>query len=673
LKSNENSIRFLSIALNKQTFVIIKSIIFSIVGQDIIFSLLMSQCVRKAEGRFDFQCFSKFASQRGIVKSLVVIMCLVVLYCKICISLFENIRIGAIKTGSGFCLAEFGIIGNGYFSFISTECKDEDEYDTRSYIDAAIDISNCFFRRMGTLDGNGGIICIVIDSLTLKVADTMFYKCKCSNAGGAIYFNSQSSEIVRVCASYCQAEGNNHFIYIKASQNSKLEYISTTVCSGAINSPGSHTIQLEGAPIIMNSMNSSNNIALEMPGFFINEVSLFNATFCSFSNNRAKYLSCIFFRKCIGTISFTNIAQNTGEIEMGAFIFMFDATSNVIFEYSLFQNNVGLLFQIQSGTLSLFHCIIYHEGTLSSGSMAFSDNNNTLSMIPTYQLQFYKSHYCYADNPLPNRTPNESPIQTPADSPQISPIETLSNTPDSTPNLTPECTPDLSPQETPESTPELTHKESPIETPLMTPVLSPQETPELTPELTHKESPIETPLITPEVTRQETPFSTPECTIELSPTFYPTPFETLKDTPCDTLMETVINTPENTPIETPIITLMNTPVQTPELSPVETLEQTPIQTLEFTPILTLIETPIETLSLTPTFGMTLVETPFKTAEQEKQSSSSVLLYIGSVTIIGGIVASLFIFNVFDLGFNPEAELSDIKETETKTESSPMSV
>jgi len=89
--------------------------------------------------------------------------------------------------------------------------------------------------------------------------------------------------------------------------------------------------------------------------------------------------------------------------------------------------------------------------------VTFSNNKNTLSMIQTYQLQFFKSFYCFVDYPLPNQTPKSSPIQTLDETLQISHVETVDQTPDSSSIHTPELTPDFTKKETQEPSPELTY------------------------------------------------------------------------------------------------------------------------------------------------------------------------------------------------------------------------
>jgi len=85
-------------------------------------------------------------------------------------------------------------------------CQNETISQGRSYLEMNINISNCFFSRFCTFNGDsgyGGVIQVGTGSLSMIISYSMFYNCSCSVNGGAIHFDSSNSYLRMICANRC--------------------------------------------------------------------------------------------------------------------------------------------------------------------------------------------------------------------------------------------------------------------------------------------------------------------------------------------------------------------------------------------------------------------------------------------------------------------------------------
>ena len=87
----------------------------------------------------------------------------------------------------------------------SLGCEKESVSAGRSYFEADIDISHCFFSRSLEFSGAGGVIYVSASSYSMNVNFSMFYNCFCSSDGGAIYYKSSNSYLRMICANSCSA------------------------------------------------------------------------------------------------------------------------------------------------------------------------------------------------------------------------------------------------------------------------------------------------------------------------------------------------------------------------------------------------------------------------------------------------------------------------------------
>jgi len=486
---------------------------------------------------------------------------------------------------------------------IGLGCENESIGQGRSYAYINISISNCFFSRYLSYSGDGGVIYAYGSYYSMNIDYSMFYNCICSQNGGAIHFTSTNSSLRMICANSCKAP-NYHFSYLKASQVNQVVYLSVSNCSHTAS--GYYSIYLYTGDQRVDNTNSSMNNVFSYSGISISSPSSFTSSHCTYSNNKASVEICISIYSTSGTISmsYVNIVHNNSPSDYG--VVRVNGAGSRLMIYCIFHNNHDCLFCAIGGSLEVSHSFIDHSGSFSISTAVSTTNNNSFINRITYQLQFFNSHHCNADIPLPQRTPDQSP--TPKITPEESPINSPGESPMNTPEETPMNTPEESPINTPGDTPMNTLNESPINTPEETPMNtlneSPINTPEETPMNTPEESPINTPGDTPMNTLNDTPLNTPK----------ETPLNTPEESPINTPEETPMNSPEESPINSP----EESPMNSPEESPINSPEESPINSLEESPMNSLEESPINSPEKTPMNS--LEESPINSPEESPMNS-----------------------------------------------------
>ena len=407
-------------------------------------------------------------------------------------------------------------------------CENEVADKGRSYSDVEIYISDCFFVRLSKFSGNGGVIYLSVGTHSMYVSYTTFFGCHSTSNGGAIFSNAINSVLNLICANNCSSYFYL-FAYLGASGKNEMEYLSVSSCS---DPTGYYTIYtFDGNQAVLNT-NISMNKAYNVPGIYLKSPQALSSVHCTFSNNIASDSLSIFFEDNYGTMSFANIVHCNSPI----YGVLFNRNGDMKMEYCIFAMNENTLFYTQSGSIEISHSYLLHSGKLSTLAAVIMTNNNTQGAIPTYQIQYFQSELCNADQPLPERTPlispDETPFQSPFDTPFQSPFETPFQSPFETPFQSPFETPFQSPFETPFQSPFETPFQSPFETPFQSPFETPFQTP--------FETPFQTPFETPFQSPFETPFQSP----------YETPFQSPFETPFQTPFETPFQTPFETPVET---------------------------------------------------------------------------------------------------------------------------
>ena len=548
---------------------------------------------------------------------------------------------------------------------VSMGCESQNINQGRSYNNINISISDCFFSRSSSYTGNGGVIYINIASISMSISISMFHNCVCSENGGAIFFEGSESFLRMICAQSCSCgiykEGQ--FAYILTLDSNQMEYI--TISNSSYQVAGYHSMYLYKGSQRVENTNSSMNNAREGSGITLS-LTPYTCIFCTFSNNKVNDHRLVSITGYSGNFSYSNIVHNksptNGVVYVGA--------GEHTMLYCIFHSNQNTLFHVAGGSLEILHSFIDHSSTsFSISTSVITGINNTLTNVITYEIPFFKSHYCNAEIPLPMKTIEETPMgtidetpmntleetpmgtfeETPMDTLENTPMGTLEETPMGTIDETPMDTLEETPMDTLENTPMDTLEETPMDTLEETPMGTLEETPiytlEETPMGTIDETPMDTLEETPMGTLEETPMdtleNTPMDTLEETPmdTFEETPMDTLEETPMATFKETPMDTLENTPIntleETPLNAVEKTPMDTLEETPMDTLENTPMDTLEETPMDTPGETPINTLEETlmgtfeETANVTAINSFNQTSTPTTSSSTTVIIVIGS--------------------------------------------
>jgi len=337
---------------------------------------------------------------------------------------------------------------NGIIWGVGFGCDMENIDQGRSYSDINIDISHCFFLRSSSYSNSGGVVYVSAGSYSMSINETMFYNCICSNYGGAIYFDSTNSSLRMICANRCSAP-NDHFAYLSTSQMNHVEYLSVSNCSQTTS--GYSSICIDSGDQRLENSNSSMNNAFRRSGIEINSPSSSTNSHCTFSNNEVSDSICIYLYSTTETISmsYANIVHNNSPSSKGVVTVWGGGLRKMM--YCIFYNNQNTLFCVWSGSLEVSHSFIDHSETFSTSTAVSTSDNNSLTNIMTYQLQFFNSLFCNADIPLNDKTlkntPDETLMNTHEETIMHTPDKTLINTPQETLMDTPQETPKISSQE----------------------------------------------------------------------------------------------------------------------------------------------------------------------------------------------------------------------------------
>jgi len=310
----------------------------------------------------------------------------------IILALLESVKpriVGVAGRKYGLSDSSFGILGQ--------LCQGEKIVQGRSYVDENINISNCFFARTSQYSGYGGVIYVKVGSISIVISDSMFYNCVCSEQGGAIFFISTVSSLRKVCANRCSASIYYNFACLQASQMNHVEYLSVSQCSPTAF--GRYGFLLYTGNQRLEKTNSSMNNAILVSGIYISSPLSFESSHCTFSNNKVTDSRCIYFNSNTGTTLFANIIHNNSPNEYGVIYLNGNGTPKMI--YCIFQNNHNILFCVLTGSLDISHSFIDHlVSSFTNSNSITTVNNNTFTKIPTYRIQFFKSHYCNAELPI---------------------------------------------------------------------------------------------------------------------------------------------------------------------------------------------------------------------------------------------------------------------------------
>ena len=295
--------------------------------------------------------------------------------------------------------ANYGIRGVGMV------CEKESLNQGRSYESVDISISRCSFSRISQFSGHGGVIYIFGNAYSMSVSVSMFLNCSCSESGGAIFSGSLNTVLRMVCAHRCSCGDSQwgHFAYIAAEHESRIEYLSYTSCS--YKEYGRWSVSMNTGNQTANSINCSMNHAFMNSGIVIQTPSSLKFSHCTFANNNVSDSGCIALSETSETLSFANIIHNNSPTKYGV---VFSDIGTPKMQYCIFDMNRNTLFCVWSGSLEVSHSYISRSGLFSASTAVSTANNSSFTKRQTYQIQFFGSRYCNADDPIPVETPKQT-------------------------------------------------------------------------------------------------------------------------------------------------------------------------------------------------------------------------------------------------------------------------
>jgi len=292
---------------------------------------------------------------------------------------------------------------------VGQECEKENIDQGRSYSQKNITISHCFFLRYSVYSLSGGVIFNNGGSYIMDLTHSMFFNCVCNQHGGAIFSYSTISNLRMICANRCSCGASlwGNYAYLQASQVNLVEYLSVSYCSN--NTSGLYSIYFASGIQSVDNINSSMNNAKKFSGILISSPSSFTSSLCTFSNNKVSDSICISLSSntIAISISYAIIVHNNSP-SLG--VVHVDGLGSKKMLHCIFQNNHNFLFYVESGSLEVSHSFIDNPISSFSNNLAVSTTNNSFTYVMTYQIQFFKSHHCNADIPLPQTTPDQSPM-----------------------------------------------------------------------------------------------------------------------------------------------------------------------------------------------------------------------------------------------------------------------
>jgi len=287
--------------------------------------------------------------------------------------------------------------GDGNFLGYVFACANEIITQGRSYSQTSISVSNCFFQRSAQYNGMGGVIYTNGASYSIVISSSMFSNCVSSDRGGAIcLYDSSKSYLSKICAYKCSCGSTvyGNFGYLRATLNNQVEYLSISSCSHT--SSGYYPFSLMSGSQKEDLTNCSLNRAVISSGISIQSPTSYTSSFCTYSNNIASDCNCIEFYDKSGLKSYSNIIYNNSPSKNG--VVLVYGKGSYQMQYCVLYMNQNTLFCIYEGSLEISHSFIYHDGTLSTSTPLVTPNNNSFTMIRTYQINFFNSHYCNTDN-----------------------------------------------------------------------------------------------------------------------------------------------------------------------------------------------------------------------------------------------------------------------------------
>jgi len=269
-----------------------------------------------------------------------------------------------------------------------------------------IDIDGCSFSGISHASDGGVIFCC--GDYSSKIKNTMFFNISAGKGGALFHESNGNNNVSNVCASNCRALNNYHFGLIKLNNGnavSGLNMVSVTYCSK--NAEGSFTLLNQYGHIGFNNNNISEN-HVNYDGVTKFEVfHNLDCSFCTFCSNYYTNTNCLFIKSSIPSSSIIKsnfIGNNGGSTNH---MICFDWYSQKILKECVIHSNIGPLFSVYGGTLTLDSCILNHSGLISSASIILL--NTSLTFTASLFLTHFQTYFCPY---IPSQTPAQSHYST---------------------------------------------------------------------------------------------------------------------------------------------------------------------------------------------------------------------------------------------------------------------
>ena len=258
-------------------------------------------------------------------------------------------------------------------------------------------IKKCEFSFLSIPTGSGGAIYISSSNLILFIENSIFYYCSSLLKGGGISFlgsNNCECILYGICGFNCSTNSENYieggqFAFIETGKLKKNEiyYLSLSKCSyiSTINKVSSIHLQLGN--LLINNLNSSNNIVYTFSGITCRYQNLSLIKYCNFKSNFVTYHICLWFRETNVNISYNNIIENNSPTTQAV---LRNAYSKVYCNNCIFLNNLNVLFSSEIiNDLIINNCYIYHIGILGINL----GNNLNISTQPFQVPNFFNKYF----------------------------------------------------------------------------------------------------------------------------------------------------------------------------------------------------------------------------------------------------------------------------------------
>ena len=224
------------------------------------------------------------------------------------------------------------------------------------------------FIRNNKYSGNGGIIYFSNFLSNISIINSFFYLCSVTGSGGAIYCDGsiEGSKFIgkNNCFFNCQSDSGYSIAYISIHKNGDILFNYST-CS---YSNGQSTLSIRYANFKFQNLNTSSNNGYLDSSIQIHSCSSSINTFFTCFNNSA-YGICISINNCNSNIIYSNIVSNKINIHSSIW---HAGVGTSIYSNSIFQNNTGILFIPNQGSILVTNSTIFHSGSISTVSISLN-------------------------------------------------------------------------------------------------------------------------------------------------------------------------------------------------------------------------------------------------------------------------------------------------------------